>query len=254
MFSSTQYPCILLALVWLGVGDVLAATLHACQNYLVPNGTEYKLAFAQDIGPWMKCVYYHDNHNGTGSGTYCFYKAPSYDLVYYPNIPVPAPYDSNPVCPTSAPRPSVYRIRSFMDVTKCITAAGEYDGAPVELQTCRTDIWTPEQVFHFGGDLGNLIRPISGNKCLDVKDGDTNNATQLQVWTCSSSNPNQLFEHWKKEMLVIPTDYINWATQPSQCFDLGDGNTADGTPIQIGGCDRSNGNQVRGTLETLSLI
>ncbi|KAH6908222.1 ricin B lectin domain-containing protein, partial [Coprinopsis sp. MPI-PUGE-AT-0042] len=210
------------------------ATLHACQNYLNWDGTRYDLVRVQDMSPWIQCEYYHDNGNGSGAGTYCFYKGPSYDLVHYPNTPLRA--DSNPVCPTSAPPPSVYRIRSFVDRTKCITAAGEDDGAP----TCRTDIWRPEQVFHFDG---NLIKPLSTDKCLDVKDGNTNNGTQLQIWTCSTANPNQLFEHFSKEMLVIPDDYINWAAQPSLCFDLTDSNTADGTPIQIWGCDHPNPNQ-----------
>ncbi|KAH6891604.1 ricin B lectin domain-containing protein [Coprinopsis sp. MPI-PUGE-AT-0042] len=238
MLFPTKFLCALLPVVWFGVRHVLAAPLHACQNYLTLNGTRYDLVVVQDMSPWIQCEYFHDNGNGSGSGTYCFYKGPSYDLVHYPNTPLRA--DSNPACPSTAPPPSVYRIRSFLDTTKCITAAGDYDGAPVSLQTCRIDVSTPEQVFRFDG---NLIRPLSSDKCLDVKDGNPNDGTQLQVWSCSATNPNQLFEHLSKEMLVIPDDYINWVTQPSKCLDLTDGNTADGTPIQIWECDRPNPNQ-----------
>ncbi|KAH6891600.1 ricin B lectin domain-containing protein [Coprinopsis sp. MPI-PUGE-AT-0042] len=238
MHSSTSHLCVLLAIVRFGVGPVLAAPLRACQNYLVSDGTTYKLVVIQDMSPWIQCEYFHDNGDGSGSGTYCFYKAPSYDLVHYPDTPLRV--DSNPACPSSAPPPSIYRIRSLVDETKCITAAGEYDGAPVELQACRTDIWRPEQVFHFDGDL---IKPLATDKCLDVKDGNPNSGTKLQVWTCSTNNPNQRFGHWVPNILVVPEDHINWAAQPSQCLDLTNGNTAPGTPIQIWGCGYQNPNQ-----------
>ncbi|KAH6891599.1 ricin B lectin domain-containing protein [Coprinopsis sp. MPI-PUGE-AT-0042] len=243
MPSSTRYRCVFLSVFWLRITHVLATPLRACQNSLTINGRTngtiaYPLTGTSNFSQYIECTYARDQGDGSIGVNWCWYDYQSYQLLHYPNTPVRL--DSHPACPTTLPFSSLYRIRSFVDTTKCITAAGEYDGAPVELQACRTDIWRPEQVFHFDG---NLIKPLSTDKCLDVKDGNPNSGTRLQVWTCSTDNPNQVFEHWSKTVLIVPEDHINWATQQFQCLDLPDGNTANGTPIQIWGCDYQNPNQ-----------
>ncbi|KAH6891594.1 hypothetical protein BKA70DRAFT_1119881 [Coprinopsis sp. MPI-PUGE-AT-0042] len=241
MLSSIRHLSFFLAIGWFIVSDVLAAPLRACQNHLTFNGTTHILADATNFSQYIQCIYQRNNVDGSISKNYCWYDYRSFELYHYPNTPLPL--DSHPACPTTLPFSSLYRIRSFVDTTKCITAAGEYDGAPA----CRTDIWRPEQVFQFDG---NLIKPLATDKCLDVKDGNPNSGTRLQLWSCSSTNPNQLFEHWIKSVLIVPEDHINWATQQFQCLDLTDGDTAHGTPIRIWGCDIQNPGQVSRVSET----
>lgn len=58
----------------------------------------------------------------------------NYTLYHYPQTPLPV--DSHVACPTRLPLASLYRIRSFVNTNKCITAMGESDGSPVQVQVC----------------------------------------------------------------------------------------------------------------------
>lgn len=163
-------------------------------------------------------------------------------MYHYPNNPLPL--DSHPACPNNLPLASIYRIRPSASSSKCVTAMGESDGSPVQIQVgsrthpasrllnvefqdCRPDIWRPEQVWYFNNDQ---IQPLATDKCLDVTDGNTNGG-KLQVWTCEGTNPNQQFQHWVTNVVIVPEDHIQWKSR-FQCMDL----TNSGIP--------TNGNQV----------
>ncbi len=36
---------------------------------------------------------------------------------------------------------------------------------------------------------------VYGNKCLDVTDGKNADGTKMQIWTCSTNNPNQKWDY-----------------------------------------------------------
>ncbi|MFF0724376.1 PQQ-dependent sugar dehydrogenase [Streptomyces sp. NPDC004134] len=64
-----------------------------------------------------------------------------------------------------------------------------------------------------------------GGKCLDVDGGNTADGTQIQLWTCGSTNPNQMF--------TLPGDGTVRAF--GKCV-TGTGTTA-GAPVQLYACD-----------------
>ncbi|TFK23571.1 hypothetical protein FA15DRAFT_745064 [Coprinopsis marcescibilis] len=218
------------------LGAVRAAPLFGCTNYLNVEGTIYRLTNTDTFSQYIQCIYQHDDGNGGIGQNYCWYDFHNKTLYHYPNTPLPL--DSHAECPDTLPAATIYRIRSSLNVNLCVTATGVNDGST----DCRTDVWRPDQVWHFNGDL---IQPLTTNKCLDVTDGNRNNGAQLQIWTCDAGNPNQLFGHWSEDVVIVPEDHIHWKTSRFQCMDLTGGNTANGTPIQLWGCNYQNPNQVR---------
>ncbi|KAG8807371.1 hypothetical protein FRC17_004494 [Serendipita sp. 399] len=139
-------------------------------------------------------------------------------------------------------------IQTFMVNTRfapCLQAAGNYDGAPVNVATCGNfngpeKTWT---VVKGGGVEGTTPNngPITqirvfGDKCLDVPNGNNVNGNKLQIWTCYDGNQNQL---WR----VNGDARITWANH-NKCLDLTDGNLRDPVVrMQIWDCN-NDGHQV----------
>jgi len=74
-------------------------------------------------------------------------------------------------------------------------------------------------------------------KCLDVRGGDNQDKTPLDIWDCATANyadgtnPNQ---HW-----ILPANgegVIRWAAHPDKCIDVRGGFTDYGTTIQLYSC------------------
>lgn len=71
----------------------------------------------------------------------------------------------------------------------CLTAASNNDGAAVTIQSCTG---SAAQKWTFAGN-GQVT--VYGNKCLDVTDGKNADGTKMQIWTCSTNNPNQKWDY-----------------------------------------------------------
>jgi hypothetical protein len=72
---------------------------------------------------------------------------------------------------------------------KCLTAASNTDGAKVTIQPC-TNAASQKWTFSGGGQV-----KAYGNKCLDVTSGKNADGTKMQIWTCSTNNPNQSWDY-----------------------------------------------------------
>ncbi|KAF5337895.1 hypothetical protein D9611_014778 [Ephemerocybe angulata] len=210
--------------------------LYGCKNFLAINGTNVPLVDATTFSQYIQCKYQETHSDGSIGTSYCWYDYQAYTLYHYPNTPLPV--DSSVACPTNLPLASIYRIRSQVNTAKCVTAAGENDGAQVQIQDCRTDIWRPEQVWQFNG---SRLQPLGTDKCIDVKDGQTT-AGKMQIWTCAAGNANQDFTHWVSNVVIVPEDHISW-TGKFQCLDLTDGQTTNGNQLQMWSCNYQNPNQ-----------
>ncbi|KAG2012911.1 hypothetical protein CC2G_009860 [Coprinopsis cinerea AmutBmut pab1-1] len=110
------------------------ATLRGCANSLLSNGTTFKLTNTDTFSQYIHCIYQFEDGNGGTLQNYHWYDYQNYTLYHYPNTQLPL--DSHPACPTTLPLVSIYRIRTSVDSTKCVTSMGEYDGAPVQIQVC----------------------------------------------------------------------------------------------------------------------
>ncbi|KAF7307942.1 Carbohydrate-binding module family 13 protein [Mycena kentingensis (nom. inval.)] len=120
------------------------------------------------------------------------------------------------------------------DPGKCLSASGNYDGAPVVIGDC-TPTGNNSWVVPQGAGVASALK-VFGDKCLDVKDGANVNGAKLQVWTCAAGNTNQQFvtAGWDQT--------ITWANK-NKCLDVTDGKALNGQPIQIWDCDWENDNQ-----------
>lgn len=115
---------------------------------------------------------------------------------------------------------------------QCMTAASNTNGAHVTIQPC-TGATAQQWTF-----TGTQVK-VFGNKCLDVTNGQNVNGVKLQIWTCSSNNPNQKFSYTR--------DYrLSW-TNHGKCTDLTGGSLASGNRIQLWACSGGNANQVWNT-------
>ncbi|KAF8178397.1 alginate lyase-domain-containing protein [Mycena galopus ATCC 62051] len=117
----------------------------------------------------------------------------------------------------------------FRPLGKCLTAQSNADSGAVTIQAC-TSAAAQKWTFNDGSVK------IFGSKCLDVTDGKTNNGNKLQIWTCSTNNPNQQF-WWTDDQ------HFAW-TNHGKCIDLTDGNQADGNNPQIWDCASGDPNQI----------
>ncbi|KJA25073.1 carbohydrate-binding module family 13 protein [Hypholoma sublateritium FD-334 SS-4] len=113
----------------------------------------------------------------------------------------------------------------------CLTAASNNDGAAVTIQPCTG---STAQKWTFAGN-GQVT--VYGNKCLDVTDGKNADGTKMQIWTCSTNNPNQKWDY------NVWANTITWFNK-GKCLDLTDASQASGNKIQIWGCNSGNINQV----------
>ncbi|KAJ6453957.1 ricin B lectin domain-containing protein [Mycena sanguinolenta] len=115
----------------------------------------------------------------------------------------------------------------------CITAASVEDGAEVALAAClNTDF---AKTFPNGNITWTVpVPPLIGqittfnNRCLDVPNGSAANGVQLQIWTCTPGNMNQLFQ-------TSFDAHIEW-NGTGKCIDLTNGNSTSGNPIQMWDC------------------
>jgi len=106
-------------------------------------------------------------------------------------------------------------------IGKCLTVAGNYDGARVTLNTCTG---AANQKWVFPGD--NTVR-VYGGKCLDVIDGVNQDGTKLQVWGCGPNpNANKKFSYNKWD------NTLTWVGK-GKCMDVTDGQSTDGTPVRF---------------------
>merc|ERR1711988_571395 len=150
-------------------------------------------------------------------------------LKRYSPAPVPVPVPPPPP-PTPAPwRPSAssFELRWKGQANTCMDVAG---GSDEDF----TKIWVwecgyPEnQRFYFDridgnsyGGRGQIRWAKDPSKCLDVKDGNTNNFADVVLYSChSSDNPD--FDHQVFDMPVanLYSPFIKWK---SKCLDLNDG-------------------------------
>ncbi|KAJ7224014.1 ricin B lectin domain-containing protein [Mycena haematopus] len=124
---------------------------------------------------------------------------------------------------------------STRDAGFCLTAESNEDGAAVAIGLCG-DL---NPSFPNGNTtwvvpvapLTGSIATFSGEKCLDVTNGNAVNGQTLQIWTCTPGNTNQMFlvsnSANNAQIQWLGTDF---------CVDLTGGNTTPGTPIQIWEC------------------
>ncbi|KAJ6460523.1 ricin B lectin domain-containing protein [Mycena sanguinolenta] len=126
----------------------------------------------------------------------------------------------------------------------CISAESNQDGAAVAIVPCNDVSVNP--TFPDGNTtwsvpnapLTGSISTFSGQKCLDVPNGNAVNGQTLQIWTCTPGNTNQVF-------LGEVGDQIQWVGTDF-CVDLTGGDTTPGNRIQIWECavpSNSNPNQ-----------
>jgi peptidoglycan/xylan/chitin deacetylase (PgdA/CDA1 family) len=111
--------------------------------------------------------------------------------------------------------------------SKCLAAPTNANGASVQIQDCdgsASQSWT----------RSGSIWQIYSNKCLDVTGGSTANGNKMQIWTCSSGNPNQQFTRFGNT--------IQW-TGRGECLDLTNGVLTNGNVVQMWSCT-GGGNQV----------
>jgi hypothetical protein len=94
----------------------------------------------------------------------------------------------------------------------CLSADGDYDGAPVRVTDCSSSI-TDNMVWGVmpGGSANKL--GVFQNKCLDVPGGVTSDGTKLQIWTCYEGNTNQLWQ-------LTSGNMITWASHNKYVFLL----------------------------------
>ncbi|KAH8833156.1 ricin B lectin domain-containing protein [Flagelloscypha sp. PMI_526] len=221
------------------LGQALA--LRGCQNYVTrTSGTVYELLeHATAAGGETRCTY-NRIEGTTGPNTLiCRYNG-SFNRIG----------GINTGCPVSLP-PTRYvgkfliKFNSLGD--HCATILGSpQNGAKVAIKTCDNTHDYPGQAWTFDGQ--NIRQ---GDLCLDVKGGNTNNGTPLQVWTCTSfsGNPNgegnRKFELDSADLLFYGNGHDErfiWSGK-GKCVDLPGGDTKDGNQLQAWGCTAGNPNQ-----------
>lgn len=88
---------------------------------------------------------------------------------------------------------------TIMQDNKCldVTDGKNTNGVKLQVWTCADG--NPNQQFsHSGGQVLELPDDriswmAHTDKCLDLTDGKQDNGTPLQIWSCGSTNPNQLW-------------------------------------------------------------
>ncbi|KAF7310040.1 Glycoside hydrolase/deacetylase [Mycena indigotica] len=115
-------------------------------------------------------------------------------------------------------------IRPNASGSTCLSASSNSDGATVVVQPCgngaENQAWTQN-----GATL-----LVYGNKCLDVKDGNTANGAKMQIWTCTPGQGNAA-----QHFTITAAKTIQWSGQ-TKCLDLTEGSLATGNQIQTWDC------------------
>ncbi|KAJ7237130.1 hypothetical protein C8J57DRAFT_1375951 [Mycena rebaudengoi] len=220
---------------------VSAQTLRACNNFITTSdGDRYQLTSARKLMPYFQCDYFHDNGDGSSSGTYCFYRTSDYTLSHYPNTSLPV--DSNAACPDplpNAPDAGQYIVKvpsSEPGPGNCVTILGASTGTAGKGSAVGIKVGNPSthgfpgQVWTFDG-----YTILQNNFCWDVTDGVNTNGAKIQVCTCVNGKTNQRFTHVGGDLEYFPNDRFTW-TGKNKCVDLTDGSVVDD-------CISSNTNQ-----------
>ncbi|KAJ7589843.1 carbohydrate-binding module family 13 protein [Mycena floridula] len=118
-----------------------------------------------------------------------------------------------------------------LDSGKCLTAASNTNGAVVTIELC-TGATNQQWTF-----TGSGMQVYGTAMCLDVPSGANVNGQKLQIWACSSNNPNQKFGYQYRPNIV------SWLNT-NKCLDINLGSTTPGTAVQIWQCNTGNPNQV----------
>lgn len=92
---------------------------------------------------------------------------------------------------------SYYRIKHpasgrCLDVRNAYTA----DGSAIQLWDCHENgnqLWSISSNSSTSNARDFKLVGVGSGKCLDLSGGSSSNGTQMQIWTCSSSNTNQNF-------------------------------------------------------------
>lgn len=124
-------------------------------------------------------------------------------------------------------------IRPSADKSYCldVAASNNADGATVQIYRCNG---TSAQQWQ---QTGNTFT-IFGNKCLNVKDGRTDDGTRLQLWSCDPATTSDKNNLWRVE-----NGSIRWQKAPNKCLDVTGGVFGDRTPAQMWSCYGGNVNQ-----------
>ncbi|KAF7341849.1 hypothetical protein MSAN_02040400 [Mycena sanguinolenta] len=119
----------------------------------------------------------------------------------------------------------------------CITAASDTDGAAVILTQCAsfTSLYPDGNITWVvpTPPLTGTISTFGGSKCLDVPNGSMTNGVQMQIWSCTEGNTNQVWNVHNGD------SQIEWVGT-GKCLDLTNGNSTPGTPIQLWDCSATN--------------
>ncbi|EJD45992.1 hypothetical protein AURDEDRAFT_113887 [Auricularia subglabra TFB-10046 SS5] len=121
---------------------------------------------------------------------------------------------------TQGPAPTGKLIKSQANTNKCITAASNADGAKLTISDCNN---SAGQLFT---QSGNTLK-VFGDKCIDVTEGVNAKGTKLQIWTCSSTNQNQMWTYNNNN-----DAHITWISR-DKSIDVTDGVFTNGNQLQI---------------------
>ena len=113
--------------------------------------------------------------------------------------------------------------------TPCLTGATAADATALYIQDCTGS--TEQRGFHVvnggsttgAGPAGPIT--IFNTFCLEVTGGSTTSGTKVEINSCDSSNPNQIWQ-WNSNGTV------NWAGT-NKCLDLTNGNLTNGNPVRL---------------------
>lgn len=131
-------------------------------------------------------------------------------------------------------------LRLAKDPGKCIDLpnSNTANGTNIQLYDCNG---TDAQTWIY--DVANqMIRSkINFNKCLDLVNGNTSNGTNIQLYDCVYGN-NKSNQQWTVEGIpsAMPdgtNKSIHLTLAPDKCMDIAQSGTANGTNIQLYGCN-----------------
>ncbi|KAH8799207.1 ricin B lectin domain-containing protein [Flagelloscypha sp. PMI_526] len=230
------------------LGQALA--LRGCQNYVTNwGGTVYELTE-------------HARTPATG-GTYSIYEridgpdAPATLFCYY-DASLNRIGGGGSACPPSlsyTPYAGKFLIQ-FHSSDHCATILGEpKDGAKVAIKACDKKHDYPGQAWTIDGQ--NIRQ---GDLCLDVKGGNTNNGTPLQVWTCTSfsgnnnGDGNRKFDLDSGNVVLYGDGHQErfiWSGK-NKCVHLPSGDTKDGNQLETWDCNPSNNPKQRWKLQVVN--
>ena len=123
----------------------------------------------------------------------------------------------------------VERIRSKIDPNYCLyVPSGDLsNGNQIKLYNCSE----ASREWNYYSEYQEIWIMNNRTKCLDLRDGNTNAGTPIQIWDCGNNNPNQ---KW------IMGNPIELKANSDKCLDLSAGITINGNKVQIWDCNNTN--------------